>query len=130
MFTDKGGDRRKVNDVLIIFTNRIDAFHLEDVLKRAHKLKKNKVEIITVYFQRTKMAWNIKDEFRAIASIPENVLTLQSNNKLRRTLKRRICPSARAMREYYLYLDLFTFKYLRNLTGEYLDVAEVITQPI
>ena len=120
-----------MNDVLIIFTNRIDAFQLENVLKRAYKLKKNKVEIITVYFQRTKMPWNIKDEFRAIASIPENVLTLQSNNKLRRTLKRRICPSARAMREYCLYLDLFTLlKYLRNLTGEYLDVAEVITQPI
>ncbi|CAB4000278.1 Hypothetical predicted protein [Paramuricea clavata] len=43
------------------------------------------------------MAWNVKDELTAIASIPQNVLTLQSNKKLRRTLKRRICPSVRAM---------------------------------
>ena len=97
VFTDKDGDRRKVNDVLVIFTNRVDPFQLEDVLRRAHKLKKNNVEIITVYFQRTRMAWNVKDELRAIASMPENVLTLQSNNKLRKTLKRRICPSLRAM---------------------------------
>ena len=99
MFTDKNGDREEVNDVLIIFTNRIHASQLEDVLKKAHILKKNKVEIITVYFQHTKMPWNVKDELTAVASIPENVLTLQSSKKLRRTLKKRICPSVRAMRK-------------------------------
>ena len=115
MFTKKDGDRRKVSDVLIIFTSRIHPTQLEDVLKRAHKLKKKKVEIITVYFQRTKMTWNVKDELTAIASIPQNVLTLQSNKKLRRTLKRRICPSVRAMREYCLYFELF--EVFRPYTG-------------
>lgn len=99
VFTDKNGDREEVNDVVIIFTNRIHASQLEDVLKKAHILKKNKVEIITVYFQHAKMPWNVKDELTAVASIPENVLTLQSSKKLRRTLKKRICPSVRAMRE-------------------------------
>lgn len=100
MFTDKNGDRQEVNDVLVIFTNRIHATQLEEILKKAQNLKKNKVEIITVYFQNTKMPWNVKDELTAIASIPENVLTLQSNKKLRRTLKKRICPSVRATRKF------------------------------
>lgn len=89
-----------MNDVLVIFTNRIHPTKLEGVLKRAHALKKNRVEIITVYFHHSKMAWNVKDEMTAIASIPGNVLTLQSTRRLKRALKRRICPSFRAMREY------------------------------
>ena len=100
VFTDKNGDREDVNDVLVIFTNRIHATQLEEILKKAQNLKKNKVEIITVYFQNSKMPWNVRDELTAIASIPENVLTFQSNKKLRRTLKKRICPSVRAMREF------------------------------
>ncbi|XP_028415968.1 collagen alpha-1(XII) chain-like [Dendronephthya gigantea] len=97
VFNNKNGDRKKVNDVLIVFTNRFLPTQLEDVLRKAHKLKQKNVEIITVFSQATKIAWNVKDELTAVASIPENVLTLQSNRKLRRTLKKRICPSARAM---------------------------------
>ena len=104
VFTNKDGDREKVNDVLVIFTSRIHPTQLEDVLKRAHKLKKRKVEIITVYFKHTKMTWNVKDELTAIASIPENVLTLRPQKKLKKTLKRRICPSVRAMRKYHSML--------------------------
>lgn len=99
VFIDQGADRPGIHDVLILLTNKIDASKLEDVLKRAKELKSKNVEIITVAVTKKKLMWNFKDELTAIASIPQNVLTLQPKHlrKLKRTLNRRICRSRRAM---------------------------------